>query len=84
MTTTRPTALRAHRTRRLLRASPVAAAVSTLLLSAGGVQAQQADAAQTVVVTGIRRGIETSVRPSAIRSRSSKPFRPRTSASCPT
>lgn len=42
-----------------LRHSPVAAACSTLLL-AGAVQAQQAPA-QTVVVTGIRHAIETSI-----------------------
>jgi iron complex outermembrane receptor protein len=51
-----------------LRVSPVAAAVSTLIFSASGTHAQQEPAAkppaatlETVVITGIRRGIETSV-----------------------
>jgi TonB-dependent receptor len=58
---------RARQTRRaLLRLSPITAACSTLLLAAGGANAQQApgvDAAptQTVVVTGIRRSIESSI-----------------------
>ncbi len=47
-----------------LRYSPVAAACSTLLLGVAGAQAQTAaptDAAQSVVITGIRRGIESSI-----------------------
>lgn len=45
-----------------LRFSPVAAACSTLLLAAGAAQAQaQSSSAQTVVVTGIRHAIETSI-----------------------
>ncbi len=43
-----------------LRVSPVAAACSTLLLAASAVHAQQAPT-QTVVVTGIRHAIETSI-----------------------
>lgn len=45
----------------ILRFSPIAAAASSLLLGAVAAQAQQTDASQTVVVTGIRRAIETSV-----------------------
>lgn len=48
-----------------LRMSPVAAAVSTLLMTVTAVQAQQSPAAavpdQTVVITGIRRGIESAI-----------------------
>ncbi len=53
--------------RAALRASPIAAAVSTLLWGIAPAQAQQAAAAaaaspvQTVVITGIRRGIESSI-----------------------
>lgn len=50
---------------RVSRLSPVAAAISGLLVSAGMAQAQSADKPaadpQTVTVTGIRRGIEASV-----------------------
>lgn len=48
-----------------LRMSPVAAAVSTLLMSVPAVQAQQTPAAtvadQVIVITGIRRGIESAI-----------------------
>lgn len=44
----------------LLRARPVAAAAS-LMLAGGAVHAQQAPAGQTVVVTGIRAAIESSI-----------------------
>jgi iron complex outermembrane recepter protein len=46
------------------RLSPLAAAACGVLMGAGGAQAQQAagaDATQTVVVTGIRRGIESAI-----------------------
>lgn len=46
--------------RALLQATPVALAVATMLMS-GGAQAQDAAATQTVVVTGIRRGIESAI-----------------------
>ena len=52
------------RQRALLRFSPIAAACSTLLMAAPAAHAQQADgavAAQTVVITGIRRSIESSI-----------------------
>ena len=54
------------RRRTLLRISPIAAACSTLLMAAGTAHAQQTPAAdatptQTVVVTGIRRSIESSI-----------------------
>ena len=58
MTTSIPTRRPARRSP--LRISPIAAACSILLMAVGTAQAQQADA-QSVVVTGIRRGIETSV-----------------------
>lgn len=50
-----------------MQTSPIAAAVSTLLLSVGTAHAQQApttqasDGSQSIVVTGIRRAIETSI-----------------------
>lgn len=46
-----------------LRISPIAAACATLLFATGAVYAQQQDAAKldTVVVTGIRKGIESSI-----------------------
>ena len=51
--------------RRLLQATPVAAAVAALLCTAGVAQAQTAPAGaavtDTVVITGIRRAIETSI-----------------------
>lgn len=46
--------------RALLQATPVALAVATMLMSSGA-QAQDAAATQTVVVTGIRRGIESAI-----------------------
>lgn len=49
------------RSRTVLRFSPIAAAASSLLLGAVAVQAQQAPAQQTVVVTGIRQAIENSI-----------------------
>ncbi|MDP1899589.1 MAG: TonB-dependent receptor [Rubrivivax sp.] len=53
------------RARAVLQATPVAAAVAALLCSTGLAQAQQAAAApqvtETVVVTGIRRGIESAI-----------------------
>ncbi len=47
------------RSRQPLRATPVAAAVAALLCSSGWAQAQQA--AETVTITGIRRGIESAI-----------------------
>jgi iron complex outermembrane receptor protein len=44
-----------------LRATPVAAAVATLLTATGTVQAQDAPVSQTITVTGIRRGIESAI-----------------------
>ena len=44
-----------------LRATPVAAAVATLLSASGTVLAQDAPAAQQITVTGIRRGIESAI-----------------------
>ena len=49
------------RSGRALRVSPIAAAVSGLLMTAFGVQAQTTGATQTVEVTGIRRAIESSI-----------------------
>lgn len=56
------------RSRAVLQATPVAAAVAVLLCSAGAVQAQQAAAPaaaaapdQVITVTGIRRGIESAI-----------------------
>lgn len=54
-----PTPRSRSRSRTVLRISPVAAAASALLLGAFGAHAQ--DTAQTVVVTGIRQAIETSI-----------------------
>jgi iron complex outermembrane receptor protein len=56
----------AHPSRALLRATPVAAAVATVLASGGIVHAQQAaptaaDAGSVVTITGIRRGIESAI-----------------------
>ena len=48
------------RSRSLLQATPVAAAVAVLLCGAEFAQAQQA-AAETVTITGIRRGIESAI-----------------------
>ena len=49
------------RSRAVLRVSPVAVAAASLLMGAVSVQAQSTDPAQTVIVTGIRRAIETAV-----------------------
>ena len=54
--------LRRHMTRTLLNSTPVAAAVAALWCGVGVAQAQPAGAApvgDTVVITGIRRGIES-------------------------
>ncbi|MDP1899253.1 MAG: TonB-dependent receptor [Rubrivivax sp.] len=59
----KPHPLSPKRSRAVLRYSPIAAACSTVLLAAGAAQAQQAQPAdaQTVVVTGMRRSIESSI-----------------------
>ncbi len=51
----------ANRRSRLLQVTPVAAAVATLLCSVPAVWAQTSGETQTVVVTGIRRGIESAI-----------------------
>jgi len=55
--------VRAARSRALMQATPVAAAVAALLYSSGIAQAQTAGAAapEVVTITGIRRGIESAI-----------------------
>ena len=55
--------VRASRSRALMQATPVAAAVAALLYSSGIAQAQTAGAAapEVVTITGIRRGIESAI-----------------------
>lgn len=55
--------VRAARSRALMQATPVAAAVAALLYSSGVAQAQTAGAAapEVVTITGIRRGIESAI-----------------------